>query len=84
VTLSIPLNPIAEERLRHLAEQAGTDVTGFISQLIEQVASTSASKHISSPNDFDQAMDELFAGDTRKLPPISLNYSREEIYFEHD
>jgi hypothetical protein len=33
---------------------------------------------------FDAALDELFAGDTRLLPPMPLSYSRDDIYFDHD
>ena len=35
MTLNISLNPAAEARLRSLAEQAGTDVNVYVSQLIE-------------------------------------------------
>jgi len=34
--------------------------------------------------DFDAALDELFASDTRKLPAAPLKYARGEIYIDHD
>ena len=34
--------------------------------------------------DFDAALDELFAGDSRRLPSVPLTYTREDIYSDHD
>ena len=34
--------------------------------------------------EFDAALDELFAADTRKLPTSSDSYSRQDIYINHD
>jgi len=82
--LHVPLNPGVEERLRRIARQAGTDVTAYVSQLIEHVALTGPLDPVFSAADFDQAIDELFAGDTRKLPCTPLTYPRNDIYFEHD
>jgi hypothetical protein len=34
--------------------------------------------------DFDAALDELFASDSRPLPAVPLTYTREDIYLDHD
>ena len=34
--------------------------------------------------DFDRALDELFAADSRTLPDADLTYSRQDIYLDHD
>jgi hypothetical protein len=42
------------------------------------------SNGVQSPADFDDALDQLFASDTRRLPPVPNTLSREDIYFDHD
>ncbi len=51
----------------------------------EQIASgESGVDAAQAARDFDAALDELFASDTRRLPGIGLTYSRAEIYADHD
>ena len=68
--------------LRNRAEAQGMSVEGYIGALagISQPPSAPADQ----VRDFDAALDELFASDTRPLPADSLTYSREDIYSDHD
>jgi predicted DNA-binding protein len=84
MTLSVPLNPQTEARLRQLAEQAGKDLSAYVSELVERAAVDDATNGLQSVADFDMALDELFQADTRKLPPVPLTYSRQDIYVDHD
>lgn len=73
--------------LRAQADARGLSLAGYLRAVAEQVP-----EHIAPPKndplqgaqDFDAALDELFAGDTRDLPSSSLTYTRDEIYFDHD
>jgi hypothetical protein len=84
MTLTVPVNPDTEARLRHLAQDAGKDLVAYVSELVEQAAAAPAGNGTSSAADFDNALEELFAGDTRRLPPVPLEYSRDDIYFHQD
>jgi len=84
MTLSVPIHPATEARLRQLEQEEGKDVASFVSELVEEVAARGEDARVQSPADFDSALDELFASDTRKLPAVPLTYSRDDIYTDHD
>lgn len=84
MTLSVPVHPETEAWLRRLAEQAGKDLTSYVADLIEGAAARNEGNGIDAVGDFDNALDELFAADTRKLPSVPLTYSRDDIYSDHD
>ena len=84
MTLSVPVNPDTEARLRHLAEDAGKDLGAYVSELVERAAAAHTVNGNSSAADFDDALEELFAADTRRLPAVPLTYSRQDIYFDQD
>ena len=83
MTLSIPINSETEARLRLLAEESGVDLPTLVSQLVEQAAGPGEAQGI-SPQEFDQSLDELFAGDQQALPSSHLTYSRQDIYHDRD
>lgn len=84
MTLSVSFKPDTEARLRRLAEQAGKDLASYVSEIVEGAAAARAGNGRQTPDDFDNALNELFAGDTRKLPPVPLAYSRDDIYLDQD
>ena len=71
-----------------MAEQAGQDVAQYVSDLVARAASISPANggngSTTSAREFDRALDELFAADTRKLPSLPLTYSRQDIYADRD
>jgi hypothetical protein len=84
MTLSVPIHPETEACLRRLAEQAGKDLASYVAELIEGAAARDKDNGVDASGDFDTALDELFAADTRKLPTVPLTYSRDDIYHDHD
>jgi hypothetical protein len=68
-----------------LAKLKGKDLSSYLSELAEMVAGTRPHHYTKvTAADFDAALDELFAADTRRLPPVLSTYSREDIYIDHD
>jgi hypothetical protein len=84
MTLSVAVNPDTEAHLRKLAEDAGKEFSAFVSELVERAAAVQGGNGASSAADFDSALEELFAADTRRLPAVPLTYSRQDIYFDQD
>jgi hypothetical protein len=82
---TVTVTPETEARLRQLAQEAGKDLVTFLADLIVQAAATTQpTSQIGSVADFDRALDELFAADTRHLPSIRSTYPRDESYSDHD
>ena len=84
MTLHLSISADAEARLRKLAAQTGKDLDVVASELLETAASAQSPTSNQSAADFEKALDELFAADTRELPATSSTYSRDEIYSDHD
>ena len=75
MVLQLHINSETEDRLRHLADAAGKGLTAFVAEIVQQAAAAPLAPVAGSPEDFEQALDELFAADNRKLPATSLTYS---------
>jgi hypothetical protein len=84
MTLSIPINSETESRLRLLAEESGVDLLTFVSKLVERAAAGSFDEPLLNTEEFDQALDQLFAADREPLPESELTYSRNDIYHDRD
>jgi len=67
-----------------MAQEAGKELKNYVAEIVQSAATAPATVGSHSAADFDDALDELFAGDTRKLPAMALTYSREDIYHDHD
>jgi hypothetical protein len=70
MVLTIPIAPETEARLRRLADAAGTDVTTYVSQVVEQAAARPALEELLAPlrrqfaeagTTDEQLMDEIAA-----------------------
>lgn len=86
MTLNVTVSSETDARLRRLAREAGKDVATYVADLLEGSAAAERTAHAtgSSAIDFDQALDALFAGDSRRLPAVPLDLSRDDIYVDHD
>jgi hypothetical protein len=84
MTISVPIDAETEAHLRTIAQQAGKELKDYVAEIVQSAATAPATPDPRSAADFDDALDELFAGDTRKLPAMALTYSREDIYHDHD
>jgi len=87
MTVRIQIEDDTVEALRAQAEAQGLSLEQYV-QVILRGAKASNSVSSESPMeavvDFDEALDQLFASDTRKLPSVASTYSRQDIYGDHD
>jgi len=87
MTVTISLPPDSEARLREQAAAAGKDVSTLVREAVEEkLAATNGAKiqPVPSADDFDKALDEFFAENPEKLPSLPADFSREDIYSDHD
>jgi hypothetical protein len=84
MNLNLPIDAETEARLFRLAEDAGKLVSEYVAEMVQSAAKVQRSDVADSVADFDEALVELFAGDTRKLTAMALTYSRQGMYFDHD
>jgi predicted DNA-binding protein len=83
VTISLPAQTEAE--LRRQAVQSGKEVSTLIREAIEEkLAATGQFSAPQTTADFDKELDEFFASNPEKLPPLPADFSREDIYLDHD
>ena len=83
--LTITVSDKAKLILEQRAAAQGQDVKTLIERFIEAQASTLGEilSPVSDASDFEADM-LAFAEGTENLPPYNGNYSREDIYFDHD
>jgi hypothetical protein len=86
---AIELEQQTVEALKERAAARGLTLEAFLRQVATGLeapaaASAAAPSARDAVRDFDAALDELFAADTRRLPPLTLTYTREDIYADHD
>jgi hypothetical protein len=88
MTLRITLDSQTEQRLREQAQAAGQDVEQFVTTLVRQqaaIALPSAPKSFGEASaELHQILDEVYAEDTRAIPPGPTDVSRDAIYDDHD
>jgi hypothetical protein len=85
MTVTIRIEDQIARALEAEAKARGMSLEEFLQQLAEGARTSTG--QVSPPNaagDFDAALDELFAGDSRSLPSAAQTYSREDIYADHD
>ncbi len=81
---------IADQTARALTAQAqacGLSLEEYLRRVAEGAPVSAVPGNGSAEDaarDFDAALDELFAGDSRKLPRVPLTYTREDLYSDHD
>lgn len=94
-TVTLQLPPQTEEKLREKARFHGESLEAYVSRLIVYLADSSlfqaldetvAPAPIGTPDDlaeFDRILDE-FAADSADLPVLPKDFSRADIYGDHD
>ncbi len=90
MTIQVELKPEIEARVKEEASAHGLSVEEFLASVIEGTLQNGVGEP--QPFAMQEAMsDELFLADMREiaegtenLPPYTGNYSREDIYFDHD
>lgn len=96
MSLVIMLPNELEVRVKEAAAQRGLHIEEYVITAVERaltkqsqdeaigLANGAAAKSTLSPNaELDAILDELAAG-TEHLPPLPPNFSRADIYFDHD
>jgi hypothetical protein len=76
---TIELSHDTAQRIRAMAEAEGVTVEAYLSAI---AAGGSEPQNGMSLAEIDQILDELAAGDN--LPPLPADFSREDIYRDHD
>jgi hypothetical protein len=82
VTVSVP--PTTEARLRSHAAAPGQDVSTLVVEAIEQKFGGIAGGRAQSAAEFDQTLDKFFAVNAETLSPLPADFSRADIYSDHD
>jgi hypothetical protein len=83
MTLSISLPPEIEKRLIDEAARQGVGTSEYVSKLIEdRIQGLHASSSVTG--DFDAVLDEFFTANPEPLPSLPADFSREDIYLDHD
>jgi len=70
------------EMLQEQARARRLSIDEYLRTLANEAASTLPSAELTM-EEFDQALDELAAG-TEHLPPLPADFSRADIYLDHD
>jgi len=83
MTLSISLPPDIEKRLIDEAARHGVGASEYVSKLIQDRIQGLESP-VAAAGDIDTVLDEFFAANPEPLPALPADFSREDIYSDHD
>ena len=83
MSASIEIEPELIERLSEKAKEQGQTVNELLRKLLDEIEPLPASSDYSSLEEIEADLDALAEG-TEQLPPLPENFSREDIYFDHD
>lgn len=75
------VRPETAEALTARAKALGISIDTLLNKLLSEVEP--ASSELLTAADVDQILDELSA-DADSVPPLPADFSREDIYFDHD
>jgi hypothetical protein len=87
MTVTISLPAVTEELLRSRAATSGKDVSTLILEAVEEKFAPSngaALVQSQSPEEFDRLLDEFFEANPETLPGLPVDFSRADIYVDHD
>jgi len=85
VTISLPSE--TEARLREQAAASGKDLSALFCEAIEEKLAASGNTvaaDCKSAEDFDKILDEFFAANPERLGALPADFSRADIYADHD
>lgn len=80
MTIRIELDEQTAERLRAVAESRGMSVEAYLRRLAETMAPSNPDPV--SNEEFEQLLDEVSEG--LNLQPLPSDFSRADIYLDHD
>ncbi|MEW6126784.1 MAG: ribbon-helix-helix protein, CopG family [Acidobacteriota bacterium] len=80
---SIEIEPELIEKLSEKAKAHGQTVNELLRELLDAVEPLPTPAGFSSLEELEADLDALAEG-TEHLPPLPENFSREDIYFDHD
>jgi hypothetical protein len=83
MTVTLKLSPQAESRIRELAARAGKSVEGYLEELVESTAVGTTGTPPLAPGEFRRKLLELSEG-LPPLPTLPADFSRADIYADHD
>ncbi len=87
MVVTIHIEDQTAQALKAQAQARGLSLEEFLHRIAEGAPVSAVPENgsaIDAVRDFDAALDELFAADSRKLPSVPLTYTREDIYLDHD
>ena len=87
MTVTIALTAETEAKLRERSAATGKDVTALVREAIEEkfspVGEVGEDGQL-SPEELDRVFDEFFAANPEKMPSLPVDFSRADIYEDHD
>lgn len=85
MTLKLSLKPETERRLREQAAAAGADVEQYAAKLVDWATGERASPDKPRKRKrLTDVFDRINALDPVQMPAHDVNYSRQELYEDHD
>lgn len=87
MSVTIEIEDATVQELSAQARALGLSLDDFLRQLMRDVANSAPGPHCSIADpaaEFDAVLDEFFASEPDPLPPTTLTYSRDDIYYDHD
>jgi hypothetical protein len=79
----LELDDATATKLAAHARACGMPLAEYLRAIADEIVELHA-KGQAAADDFDAALDELFAHDVEPLPPSTSSHSRIEIYSDHD
>jgi len=92
MNLEVSLSKKAAEWLEQRAQAVGTDQASIAARVLEEVAENDLRSNgpengngtVGSGHDLDLLLNEFFAQNPSKLPSLPTDFSRRDIYADHD
>jgi hypothetical protein len=83
MTVTISLPPDTEAKLRKYALDTGKDISSVVVEAVEQRFGGKVAG-VRSGAEFKRLMKDFFAANPESLPPLPADFSRADIYSDHD
>ncbi len=86
MTLNLFLPPSTEARLRDRAAVTGKDLATLVSEAIEEKLASDAAGAgvVQTASDFDRVLEDFFAANPETVPCLPPDFSRADLYTDHD
>jgi hypothetical protein len=84
MTVNISLPATTEAKLRSFAAMTGRELSELVAEAIEQKFGDTRAEGNQSAAEFDRVLEEFFAVNTDVVSPLPAEFSRADIYTDHD